>query len=376
MAANLRKKLVFYATVLGRNLVRGALPYKAHLLVTWACQARCVMCDIWRRKPVNELTLDEWTRFFRANPFLKWLTLSGGEPFLRNDLVEIAEAAAQHCPNLYCINTPTNALAADKILKAVERLSALDLPGYVLSVSLDGPPEVHNSVRGIPTAWEKAMTVLRGAKDLQRSRSAGFKVVIEHTLLPEAYGRFAELVAAVRKSVPEITARDFFVAAASTSEHYYGNAAGVQAIQDPANRPAMQRAVQDIIDARKSHRALDVRYLLPQLYLDMALPYVVSRVPPMRCRATRSTIFIDPSGIVYPCNAWNRVLGRLRESDFSLRKILSAPGMKQMRRDIDAFKCGGCWTPCEASVSLAETAVHPGTLARLAGSLLALPRRS
>lgn len=370
MALNLRKKLAFYGTVLGRNVVRGTLPYKAHLLVTWACQARCLMCSIWRREPVDELTLDEWTRFFRANPFLKWLTLSGGEPFLRSDLVEIAEAAARHCPNLYCINTPTNALAPDKVLKAVDRLSALGLPEYVLSVSLDGPPEIHNTVRGIPTAWDRAMTVLRGARDLQRRRGAGFKVVIEHTLLPDAYGRFGEMLDAVRKSVPEITARDVLVTVASTSEHYYGKPDGAPAITDPARRPAAQEAMREIIRARKAERAFDVRYVFPQLYLDMALPYVVSREPPMRCRATRSTIFIDPGGITYPCNAWNRVLGRLRESDYSLRKMLAAPGMEQLRKEIDEFRCGGCWTPCEASVSLAESAIHPRTLARLAGTLL------
>ena len=55
------------------------------------CNCRCVMCDIWKRGAGDELTRDEYEKFFRANPDFTWLTFSGGEPFLRKDIVELAQ---------------------------------------------------------------------------------------------------------------------------------------------------------------------------------------------------------------------------------------------------------------------------------------------
>lgn len=359
----------FYSSILWRNIHRGKVPYKAHLILTWKCQSRCVMCDIWKRKSGDEFTLDEWRLFFQRNQFLKWITFTGGEPFLRNDLSEIVEAAARHCPDLYLINTPTNSLSPDKVLQTVEGILHLGIPEYVLSISLDGPPEVHDRIRGIPGAWDKAMEVLKGAKTIQRSFPSGFNVVLEYTLLPHSYGMFNEMVDAIRQHVPEIHAGDFLLATANVSEHYYGNTAGARAIRNKQDYPLIKSALDQVRDARRQHGKLSPRYIIPQLYLDMAVPYMSTDVPLMRCRATRSTIFIDPGGGVYPCNAWNRVIGRLRESDYSLRQVLEQPAIKQMREDMDSFKCGGCWTPCEAVVSLSEEIIHPRMILRILGVL-------
>ena len=369
MSSTWKKKAGFYATVLARNFARGHRPYKAILILTWKCQARCMMCEIWKRKPGNELSLEEWTSFFQKNPYLRWLTLSGGEPFLRTDLVEIAGAALRHCPNLFYINTPTNSLAPERILETAKRLIQLEIPVYVLSVSLDGPPEVHNRVRGIPTAWDRAMTVLEGVRKLEREHPGRFQVLIEHTLLPPAHGRFMEMVDAVRQRFPDITAADFMVAGPNVSQHYYGNVANRGELKSD-NQEDLDRALLQIIEARRAQRRLSLNFLVPQLYLELYRGYAASRIPPMRCRAARSTVFIDPEGIVYPCNAWNRELGRLRDADYSIENLLSRPDIQSLRKQIDQFKCGGCWTPCEASVSIGETALHPGTCSQLARLIL------
>ncbi|MEK6693491.1 MAG: radical SAM protein [Nitrospirota bacterium] len=368
-SGNLSKMIRFYSTILWRNIHRGKLPYKAHLILSWKCQSRCVMCDIWKRKPGNEFTLEEWQKFFKRNPFLKWLTFTGGEPFLRDDLVEIVEAAAHHCTNLYLINTPTNALSPDKILKKVEGILKLGIPKYVLSISLDGPPEVHDRVRGIPGTWESAMEVLQGAKEIQKSHPEKFNVVLEYTLLPESHGRFAEMVDALRKYAPEINAGDFFLATPNISEHYYGNTHLSESLRSKKCRPLIESSLPQIQKVRQVNGKVEPGYIIPQLFIDMAASYLRTDIPLMRCRATRSTIFIDPEGTVYPCNGWNKVLGHLREADFSLRKILEGPAITEIRQDMDQFKCGGCWTPCEAFVSIAEEVIRPKTILRLLGVL-------
>jgi len=356
-----------------RNVIPGTLPYKAILVLTWSCQARCVMCDIWKRHPEDELTLEEYEKLFRASPHFTWLTLTGGEPFDRDDIVEIAKLAYRHCRNLYCMNSPTNSLSPEKVLRRTEEIVQTGVPRYVLSVSLDGPPHVHDRVRGLPGTFQKAMRVLQGAKELEKKYPSRFSVMLEHCLLPPAFGKFEEMVEAVRAHVPEIDASDFLVATANVSNHYYGNTAAAESIRNAISPDVVQEALQHIIATRKRAVAPTPQYILPQTYLDLAVPYIRTNHPPMRCRATRSTVFIDPNGVVYPCNSYSRILGRLRESGYSLKSILSRPDMDAIRKDIDEFKCGGCWTPCEASQSLAEGFLRP----RLALQMLATlaPRR-
>src|SRR5205814_3740027 len=115
------------------------------------------------------------------------------------------------------------------------------------------------------------------------------------------------------------------VATAHVSSHDYGNTAAAAAIKDSAEQ--LERALLHIIEARQEVATPTAQHVLPQTYLKMAVPYVRSAQPPQRCRATRSSVFVDPSGIVYPCNSYSRVLGTLRESNYSLRAILDRPGI-------------------------------------------------
>ncbi|MCP4534768.1 MAG: radical SAM protein, partial [Delftia sp.] len=59
------------------------------LSLTYRCNSRCATCNVWKRE-ADELTLDEWERVLRSlghTPY--WITVSGGEPLLRPDAVEI-----------------------------------------------------------------------------------------------------------------------------------------------------------------------------------------------------------------------------------------------------------------------------------------------
>jgi len=361
----LMRKLKFAVAVLTRNFAPAKLPYKAILLVTWRCQARCLMCNIWKKERQNEFSLEEWRTFFRNNPYLKWLTLSGGEPFLRTDVEEILRSALEFCPGLYCVNMPTNALAPELVKKTVGSMLLLDIPRFVLSISLDGPEDVHDRLRGIPGAWQKAVSLLRWAKEKENENRGKFSVMLEHTLLPDSYGRFDEMVAQVRKEVPGVKIGDFMVTIGSVSSHYYGNAGGEDACCRIQDKQALEAALRQIIAARGREASWNFLYLFSQYFLNMAIRYERAGVPPLRCRAARSSVFVDPCGFVYPCNRYGRLLGSLRDSNYSIERLFSRNAMARIRRDIDQFKCGGCWTLCEASLSFIENLINPRALWRL-----------
>lgn len=176
------------------------------------------------------------------------------------------------------------------------------------------------------------------------------------------------MIDALRKYAPKVHAGDFVLATANISEHYYGNTHLAESLRSKKCRPLIESSLPQIQKARQVNGKVDAQYIIPQLFIDMAAPYLRTDIPLMRCRATRSTIFIDPKGTVYPCNGWNKVLGHLREDDYSPRQVLEKPAIKNIRQDMDQFKCGG-WTPCEAFVSIAEEVIRPKTILRLLGVL-------
>jgi Fe-coproporphyrin III synthase len=83
--------------------------------VTFACNARCIMCDSWKMPPRQELTLDDVERIFAQLPRLDAVRLTGGEPFVRRDLAEIADLATRQLRPL-TLHVTSNGLLTDRIV--------------------------------------------------------------------------------------------------------------------------------------------------------------------------------------------------------------------------------------------------------------------
>ena len=74
-----------------------ARPMNVTISTTFRCNSRCLTCNVYER-PVVELTAAEWEKvFISLGRSVTWFTFSGGEPFLRPDLVEIIESAWRYC---------------------------------------------------------------------------------------------------------------------------------------------------------------------------------------------------------------------------------------------------------------------------------------
>jgi molybdenum cofactor biosynthesis enzyme MoaA len=123
-----------------RRLARPTLlPINYTFSVSYRCNSRCITCDIWRiqyRVPKKlELTLDEWERVIKSlgsSPY--WITVSGGEPFLRRDLVDLVRTIDEYNkPKI--INIPTNAISTDKFYLSLLGWSLAMI--HVIDVLLD-----------------------------------------------------------------------------------------------------------------------------------------------------------------------------------------------------------------------------------------------
>jgi MoaA/NifB/PqqE/SkfB family radical SAM enzyme len=150
-------------------------PLYATLHLTHRCNSRCVMCSDWRM-PVNhsELTLEQVRGIFSNRLFdsVRKIALSGGEPTLREELVEIADTLLECCPRVEQMALLTNGLEPQLVMEKAEGLLRLPKRGrpveIQIQVSVDGYGDVHEKVRRVPRAFEKAVETLERLKKLRQ----------------------------------------------------------------------------------------------------------------------------------------------------------------------------------------------------------------
>ncbi|NEO87596.1 MAG: radical SAM protein, partial [Spirulina sp. SIO3F2] len=143
--------------------------------ITLACNLKCQHCGSRAGQARNdELTTQECLDVVEhlAKLGTREITLIGGEAFLRRDWLEIVKAIRSH--GIYCA-TQTGALNFTQA--KLDAAIAAGLQG--LGVSIDGTPELHDRLRGVPGSHAMAIDTLRRAKAAGLNCSANTQIGAE-----------------------------------------------------------------------------------------------------------------------------------------------------------------------------------------------------
>ncbi len=325
----LRQPYLAYSRRRGR-LVR---PLILDYAVTWRCNARCVMCDTWRTGAENpeaarsELDPDELDRILaRDAEFLRGvgkIGLTGGEPFLRSDLVELIQVLHRRLPASR-ISVVSNGLLTQRILKALAQVREF-FPELIFSVSLDGLDQVHDQVRGIPGAYHKALATIEGARKLGVTVTSGMTISqLNYDQVQPVSSLLARLGVDFSCNLQERGA----------NFHNQGQARDLE----PEQKRLLHRSL-----AAFSHH----------YYMDHVRRQLEGRPRTLPCYSGFTSYFITPQGDVNFCNLIDRPLGNLRREGF--RAIADKPRTWSMRREL--LDCR-CWSQCEVKNSAAVAPWH------------------
>ncbi|MGW8178924.1 MAG: radical SAM protein, partial [bacterium] len=146
-------------SIAGRLLKKRGSPVNLIFFVTSQCNLLCTHCFYWEElnKKKNELSLDEISRITKSLPNLLSVSLTGGEPFLRKDLPEIAELFERNS-SVRNIQIPSNGFLVERtVLRAEEMLKRVRRARVCTGVSLDGPKDIHNKIRQNERSFERAI---------------------------------------------------------------------------------------------------------------------------------------------------------------------------------------------------------------------------
>jgi len=332
------------ATLIGRLTEtwfhRPATPTRVVMDLTRRCNLRCEMCHTWGVAAGHELTPAEVRAILGQMPRLCWLDVTGGEVFLRRDAVELLEAVLDAAPALQMLHFPTNGWFTARVVQAVERVRARrpDL-SLIVTVSVDGPREMHDQIRGRAGSYDRALATLHALRALD-----GVGVYVGTTVTPTNAAHVEALGEALRAAVPGFAPAEWHWNWLQVSEHFFANAA-------LASLPAVKsdRLVATHLARRGAPRSLVE--LMELVFLVNLESYLRGEPSGVTCQALRSACFISPEGDLYPCHVYDRPLGNLRER--GVREIWGDPATLAARADVERLACGGCFTPCEAYPALA-----------------------
>lgn len=329
--------------------------------VTDVCNARCAMCfnpPPEQSSRDKELTLDEIEKTAKSMRRLIQLTISGGEPFLREDLPEIIKVFARYS-GVKFVTLSTNGFSPARILDKTERI-LIENPEvhFNFCLSIDDIGERHDKIRGVGGGFERLMETYKGALKLKEKFG---NVELHTTTVLSALNaaRIKEIIEwldeNIKAEVPEILL-------------VRGN------VRDPTSAQVSIEAYEDAAEKvnqrlREQAQALGLKgKLVASLTAEMSRTLVKSErekrmiVP---CLAGRKLVILRADGKVEPCEILETLyadgekpwgfddfsFGNVRDNNYDMSRVVRSKKAMRVKEFIDKSECH-CTFECAIFASL------------------------
>lgn len=322
-----------------KDLYFSNFPPYVVFFVTSKCNSKCKMCFYWREieesAKEDELTLEEIRKISEKMPKFYSLAISGGEPFLRNDLWEI-------CGNFIVNNKirhlsiPTNGLLHETIIDQVKKICSIASQTKVeIEFSIDGPPEIHDEIRGVKNNFKIAIGTLEEIKKLEEIYP-NLTTKVNTTFSKYNQNYICELIDFLK---------DELKLNRTNVSLLHGDARLKESEEYDIN--LYKKTVDYLIKkqiASKSLAFLDsllisIKHLARQLLIQV----VEQKKYPIRCKALKKFIVIRETGNIYPCEPIDKPVGSLRKNSHSILTLLNSAGAKKYRENFDIKNCYCTW---------------------------------
>jgi MoaA/NifB/PqqE/SkfB family radical SAM enzyme len=339
------------------------LPINLTVSVTYSCPSRCLTCDIWQKK-VDDLSADEYGRVF---PTLEkvpvWVTISGGDQFLRRDLDEIVRLIrVQIEPTI--INIPMNGILTERIFDLLPKIAHHSAGAQlVLNLSVDEIGEEHDRLRGADRNWEKLLLVRDLVHDLKKTYE--HVVLGVHTVISR---HNVHRIPQIADEARRVFRPDSYITEVAENRVELGTMQK-DITPDPAD---YRRAVAHLKNVIREHRSTHpVARLVESLrleYYDLAARVLEERRQVIDCYAGWASAHLAPDGNVWGCCIRAESLGNVRDFGYDFRTVWLGPDADAFRASVRAKECA-----CPlANASYTNLLLDAPSLARVTANMAGL----
>ena len=311
-------------------------PQAVSLEITHDCIAQCIMCNIWKiPREVPNLPIEEWIQLLSSNLFsdLRELDITGGEPFLRKDLLDlfkgICELKQSNLKALQSIAITTNGLLTRRVLenteKILHRLSEKHID-LIIVCAMDAIGELHDRIRNYKDAWPKVNETIEGLIRL-REKFPNLIIGLKTTIVPVNVGALDEIA-----RYADTHGLFTIISPCIITEGRYLN-------PDRASDLAFTREdIQKMIQFYKSER------FKWSFHGDSLVQYLNNGTIKKPCSCGFNYFFVRSTGEVYLCPLIKDALGNIKETPIA--DIFFSERASYMRRKIGNYpECKQCTEP-------------------------------
>ncbi len=265
------------------------MPTDASIITTYRCLMKCKMCNIWKHP--SDAKREIKPQELEILPQLKFINVTGGEPFLRGDLDEIVEVCFRKAPRVVISTSGYHVNAVQKL--------AEKFPKIGIRVSIEGLSTINDYLRGRDSGFDRGLKTLLGLRRMG-IRDIGFGITVSNNNSAD----MLELYELAKNLKME------FATAAFHNSYYF---------HKEDNRITNQEEVignfYELIERLLKENNPKSWF---RAFFNLGLiNYIKGNRRLLPCEAGTVNFFIDPYGEVYPCNGledryWKESMGNIR----------------------------------------------------------------
>ena len=138
------------------------------VIVTYRCNARCTMCNRYKApsRPDEEISIET----IKKLPKMYFTNITGGEPFIREDLPEIVRELYKKSDRIVI---STNGFFTDRIIKLCE-----EFPNVGIRISIEGLEQTNNEIRGLNDGFNRGYSTLKKLVEMKHP-DVGFGMTVQ-----------------------------------------------------------------------------------------------------------------------------------------------------------------------------------------------------
>jgi MoaA/NifB/PqqE/SkfB family radical SAM enzyme len=250
---------------------------------------------------------------------------------MRKDLVDIVKAVHAKCGSPRIVIS-TNGFRTEQVVTKMEILRKT-IPDIGIGVSLDGIGEIHDKIRGIKNAYDKALTTLQALKEREfKNVRIGFTAMNDNAQeMRKVY------------DLAQSFGFQFTTAVAQNSEIYFSTQKN-EHVQDGVLADALGYVI------RRELLSYHPKRWMRAYFESGTLLFNEEKRRLLKCRAGIDFFYLAPEGLVYPCLTIPSPMGDLKGHTFE--EIWESEAAGKVRREIDG--CEKCWMICTARSALKQ----------------------
>ena len=301
------------------------------VIVTYRCNARCNMCSRYKApsRPEEELSLET----IRKLPRMYFTNITGGEPFIREDLKEIVRELYKKSDRIVI---STNGFFTERIVDLCR-----EFPNVGIRISIEGLEATNNEIRGLEDGFNRGYTTLKTLREMGMT-DVGFGMTVQDRNAPDLVPLY---------DISDKLGMEFATASLHNSFYF------VESNNIIRDRMLVAENFEMLINRLLKSNSPKKWF---RAYFNHGLiNYIFSQKRLLPCDMSFDTFFIDPYGDVMPCNGTKEkaVMGNLNSRTWE--ELWSSPEAEAVRK---AVRCcdRNCWMIGSVSPAMHKYIWVPG----------------